>query len=51
VDDDDARIIEEAIAGQADVFVTGDAAIQRLGDVGQMRMLSSRAFWDYLHGR
>ena len=51
VDADDARVIGEAIAGQADVFVTGDAAIQRLRGVGQMRILSPRAFWDYLHAR
>jgi uncharacterized protein len=51
VDDDDARVIGEAITGRADVFVTGDTAIQRLGDVGQMRILSPRAFWDYLHAR
>ena len=51
VDDDDARVIGEAIAGRADVFVTGDTAIQRLGVVGQMRILSPRAFWDYLHVR
>jgi predicted nucleic acid-binding protein len=51
VDDDDARVIGEAIAGRADVFVTGDTAIQRLGVVGQMRILSPRAFWGYLHAR
>ncbi len=51
VDDDDAHVIGEAIVGRADVFVTGDAAIQRLGAMGQMRILSPRAFWDYLHVR
>jgi putative PIN family toxin of toxin-antitoxin system len=51
VDDDDARVIGEAIAGRADAFVTGDTAIQRLGGVDQMRILSRRAFWDYLHAR
>jgi predicted nucleic acid-binding protein len=40
-----------AIAGQADVFVTGDTAIQRLGGMGQMRIVSPRAFWDYLHAQ
>jgi putative PIN family toxin of toxin-antitoxin system len=51
VDDDDARVIGEAVAGRADVIITGDTAVQRLGDVGQMRILSPRAFWDYLHVR
>ena len=50
-DADDARVVGEAIAGRADVFVTGDTAIQRLGGVGQMRILSPRAFWDYLHAQ
>jgi putative PIN family toxin of toxin-antitoxin system len=51
VDDADARVIGEAITGRADVFVTGDTAIQRLGGMGQMRILSPRAFWEYLHAR
>lgn len=48
VDDDDARILAEALVGQAEVFVTGDLAIQRLSVIGSMRILSPRGFWDYL---
>jgi predicted nucleic acid-binding protein len=51
VDDDDARILGQATAGGAEVFVTGDAAIQRLAKIGQMRILSPRGFWSYLHAR
>ncbi len=49
VDDDDARVLGQAIAGEAEVFVTGDAVIQRLARIGEMRILSPRGFWDHLH--
>jgi uncharacterized protein len=48
VDEDDARVLGEALGGQAEVFVTGDLAIQRLSAIGAMRILSPRGFWDYL---
>jgi putative PIN family toxin of toxin-antitoxin system len=51
VDDDDALVLGEAIAGQAEVFVTGDAVIQRLVGINQMKILSPRGFWDYLHSQ
>jgi putative PIN family toxin of toxin-antitoxin system len=51
VDDDDARVLGQAIAGAADVFVTGDAAIQRLARIERMRILSPRAFWNSLRSR
>jgi predicted nucleic acid-binding protein len=51
IDDDDARILGQAIVGAVEVFVTGDAAIQRLAKIDQMRILSPRAFWSYLHDR
>ena len=51
VDDDDARILGQAIAGAADIFVTGDAAIQRLAKIERMRILSPRAFWNSLRSR
>ena len=51
VDDDDARILGQAIAGAADVFVTGDVAIQRLAKIERMRILSPRAFWNSLRTR
>jgi uncharacterized protein len=49
VDADDAAILGEAVAGGAEVFVTGDAAVQRLGKLGGMRILSPREFWALLH--
>ena len=51
VDDDDARVLGQAIAGAADVFVTVDAAIQRLAKIERMRILSPRAFWNSLRSR
>ena len=48
VDPDDAQILREALFGQADVFVTGDAALLRLDKLDQMRILSPRGLWDYL---
>jgi len=51
VDDDDALVLGEAIAGHAEVFVTGDAVIQRLAEIDQMKILSPRGFWDYLHSQ
>lgn len=51
VDDDDALVLGEAIAGHAEAFVTGDAVIQRLAEIDQMKILSPRGFWDYLHSQ
>lgn len=51
LDDDDALILGEAIAGQADVFVTGDTAIRRVAGIGETKILSPRGFWDYLHSQ
>lgn len=51
VDADDARVLGQAIAGEADIFVTGDAAIQRLAKIAPMRILSPRAFWNSLRSR
>jgi predicted nucleic acid-binding protein len=49
VDADDAAILGEAMAGAADAFVTGDAAVRRLGKLGGMKILSPREFWALLH--
>ena len=37
-DADDAQVLGEALAGQAEVFVTGDAALLKPGAVGALRM-------------
>ncbi|OPZ26888.1 MAG: hypothetical protein BWZ02_01844 [Lentisphaerae bacterium ADurb.BinA184] len=47
-DKDDLAILAGAIAGGAEVFVTGDKAVQSLGCVGKMQVLSPRQFWERL---
>ncbi len=49
VDADDAAILGEALGGDAEVFVTGDAAVQRLHELQRMKILSPRQFWTFLH--
>ncbi len=48
VDADDAVVLGEALAGAADVFVTGDGAVQRLSALDRMRILSPREAWNLL---
>jgi predicted nucleic acid-binding protein len=48
VDADDALVLGEALAGQADTFVTGDAAFLRLAAVGTLKIVSPRQFWEVL---
>lgn len=48
VDAADARVLGEALEGQADCFVTGDAALLRLGAVSQLSIVSPRDFWKML---
>jgi putative PIN family toxin of toxin-antitoxin system len=50
-DSDDRRVLGEAIAGQADVFVTGDAAVTELRKLGGMRVLTPRQLWEVLRSR
>jgi len=45
VDADDAQVLGEALAGRAEVFVTGDAALLKLGAVGALR-ISPCQFWE-----
>jgi len=47
-DDDDRRVLGEALAGQADAFVTGDAALVALKKVGAMQILTPRQLWEAL---
>jgi uncharacterized protein len=49
-DKDDLVILAGAIAGDAEVFVTGDKAVQALHRVGKMQVLSPRQFWERLVG-
>ena len=49
-DADDEWIVAEAMAGKADVLVTGDAALQKLGKRAPLRIVSPRGLWDMLRG-
>ena len=48
VDAVDALVLGEALAGQAELFVTGDAALLRLAAVGTLKIVSPRQFWEVL---
>ena len=50
-DADDLMILATAIQGGAEAFVTGDKAVQAVGRVGGMKILSPRQFWEELVGR
>jgi uncharacterized protein len=50
-DREDAVALGEALAGQAQAFVTGDAAVQRARNIGGMKILSPRDFWEELNSR
>jgi putative PIN family toxin of toxin-antitoxin system len=47
-DSDDRRILGEAIAAGAEVFVTGDKELIDLGSVGAMKILAPRRLWELL---
>jgi putative PIN family toxin of toxin-antitoxin system len=42
----DARVLGEALAAKAALFVTGDAALLALGAVEDMEIVSPRGFWE-----
>lgn len=44
----DARVLGEALATRAEVFVTGDAALLRSRAVEQMKIVSLRRLWEML---
>ncbi len=48
VDADDAIVLGEAVRGNAEVLVTGDAKVLALGRHGELRIVSPRAFWEML---
>lgn len=48
VDTADAIVLGEALAGHADLFVTGDAALLRLAAAGTLKIVSPRQFWEVL---
>ena len=47
-DPDDEAIIASALAGKADVFVTGDKALLELQRIEKLPVMSSRKFWELL---
>lgn len=47
-DADDEWIVAEAMAGGAEVLVTGDAALQKLGKRAPLPIVSPRGLWDIL---
>jgi len=49
-DPDDEWIVGEASAGGADVLVTGDAALQKLGKRAPLPITSPRGLWEMLRG-
>jgi putative PIN family toxin of toxin-antitoxin system len=49
VDSDDAIVLGEAVDGNAEVFVTGDAMLLKVGGIEQLKILSPRMFWELLH--
>ena len=51
VDPDDARVLGEALAGHAELFVTGDTALLKLAIINGLRIVSPRQFWETLHAR
>jgi putative PIN family toxin of toxin-antitoxin system len=46
----DRAILGEALAGEAQAFVTGDAALVALGEISGMPILTPRRFWELLRG-
>jgi len=47
-DQDDAEIVAAAIGARAPVLVTGDHDLQGLNNIGKIRIISPRAFWEEL---
>jgi predicted nucleic acid-binding protein len=50
-DQDDAEIVAAAIGARAEVLVTGDHDLQGLKNIGRVRIISPRAFWEELTAR
>ena len=49
-DPDDEWIVAEAMAGNADILVIGDAALHKLGARAPLPIVSPRGLWDTLRG-
>jgi predicted nucleic acid-binding protein len=49
-DADDEWVVTSAVAGGADVLVTGDAAVLKLGKRAPLPIVSPRGLWELLRG-
>ena len=49
-DQTDRSILGSALAGRADLFISGDKQLQRAGRIASMRIVSPRQFWQLLRG-
>ena len=47
-DQDEADLVTAALGAGAPVLVTGDHDLQSLKNIGQVRIISPRAFWEEL---
>lgn len=47
-DKDDVTILSSAVNGEADIFVTGDEELLKLGEVEKLEIISPRKFWERL---
>jgi putative PIN family toxin of toxin-antitoxin system len=50
-DESDMPIVGAALRAKADVLVTGDRELQRLGSVEKLSILSPRGFWERLRAQ
>jgi uncharacterized protein len=50
-DETDIPILSAALAGNAEVFVTGDKEVQGLGRIESMAIVSPREFWEMLRAQ
>jgi putative PIN family toxin of toxin-antitoxin system len=48
LDDKDRKVLAEAVAGRADVLVTGDQDLLGVASKAPIRILSPRGFWELL---
>jgi putative PIN family toxin of toxin-antitoxin system len=47
-DQADRSILGAALAGRAELFITGDKELLRVGRIASLRILSPRQFWELL---